>query len=60
MTLLKQFTGWVTASNRTPKQQMFASLRSRLLLSYLTVMATILATSGAGMYVFLLAVLIAS
>ncbi len=53
MTLLKQFTGWVTASNRIPKQQMFAFLRLRLLLSYLVVMATILATSGTAMYVFL-------
>lgn len=52
MTLLKRFTGWVTASNQTPRQQMFASLRSRLLLSYLTVMAVVLATSGVAMYVF--------
>lgn len=52
MTLLKRFTGWVTASNRIPRQQMFASLRSRLLLSYLTVMAVVLATSGVAMYIF--------
>ena len=51
MTLLKQFTDWVTASNRTSKQ-MFQSLHLRLLLSYLTVMAVTLGTSGAAVYVF--------
>lgn len=52
MTLLKLFTVWVTASNRTPKQQMFDFLGLRLLLSYLTVMAAILGTFGAVVYVF--------
>lgn len=51
MTLLKRFTVWVTASNRTPNP-IFQSLRLRLLLSYLTVMAAILGTSGAAVYVF--------
>lgn len=51
MTLLKRFTAWATASNRTPKQQIH-SLRSRLLVFYLTVMAAVLATSSAAMYVF--------
>jgi len=52
MISLKRFMVWDTASNRTPKQRMFQSLRSRLLLSYLTVMAAILTTSGAAVYVF--------
>lgn len=51
MTLLRRFTVWVTASNRTSKQ-MFQLLRLRLLLSYLTVMAVILAISGAAVYAF--------
>ena len=51
MTLLKQFTDWVTVSNRTSKQ-MFQSLHLRLLLSYLAVMAITLGTSGAAVYVF--------
>lgn len=51
MTLLRRFTVWVTASNRTPKQT-FQSLRLRLLLSYLTVIAIILGTFSAGVYVF--------
>jgi len=48
MTLLKQFTDWVTASTQT--SQTFES-RWRLLLSYLTVTAVILGTSGAAVYV---------
>lgn len=52
MISLKRFMVWDTASNRTPKQPMFQSLRLRLLLSYLTVMAAILTTSGAAVYVF--------
>ncbi len=51
MTLLKQFTDWVTASTQTPSQR-FESLRWRLLLSYLTVTAVILGTSGAAVYAF--------
>lgn len=51
MTLLKRFTVWAIGSNRTPKQQIH-SLRSRLLVPYLTVMAAVLATSSAAMYVF--------
>lgn len=52
MTLLKRFMGSVIGSNQTHKQQMFQSLRSRLMLSYLLVMAGILAISGAAVYVF--------
>ncbi|MES1023049.1 HAMP domain-containing sensor histidine kinase [Gloeocapsa sp. BRSZ] len=51
MILLKQFTGWVIDSNRTPKQ-MFQYLRCRLLLSYLTVMAAVLGTSSIAVYAF--------
>ena len=51
MTLLKRFTVWATASNRTPNT-IFQSLRLRLLLSYLTVMAAILGTFGAAVYIF--------
>ncbi|MBE9193082.1 HAMP domain-containing histidine kinase [Gloeocapsopsis crepidinum LEGE 06123] len=51
MTLLKQFTGWATDSNRTPKQ-MFQRLRCRFLLTYLTVMATVLGMSSIAVYVF--------
>lgn len=52
MTLLKQFTGWATASNRTLKQQMFKYLRLYLLLSYLIVMAVILGSFGVAVYIF--------
>lgn len=55
MTLLKRFMVWATASSRTHKQQMFQSMRSRqsrLLLSYLVVMAVILAASGIAVYAF--------
>lgn len=52
MTLLKQFTGWATASNRTLKQQMFKYLRLYLLLSYLVVMAVIMGSFGVAVYIF--------
>ena len=52
MTLLKRFMVWATASSRTHKQQMFQSMRSRLLLSYLVVMAAILAASGIAVYAY--------
>lgn len=52
MTLLKRFTVWATASNRTPKQQMFQSLRLRLLLFYWAVTTVILALFGAAVYIF--------
>ena len=51
MTLLRRFMVWATASNRT-HNTVFQSLRLRLLLSYLTVMATILGTFGAAVYIF--------
>lgn len=51
MILLKQSMGWVIDSNRTPKQ-MFQRLRCRFLLSYLTVMATVLGMSSIAVYVF--------
>lgn len=52
MTLLRQFMAWVTASNPTPRQQMFSALRQRLLLSYLLAMTAILAVSGTAVYIF--------
>lgn len=55
MTLLKRFMVWDTASSQTHKQQIFQSMQSRqsrLLLSYLVVMAVILTASGAAVYAF--------
>lgn len=49
---MKQFTGLVIASNRTPDRQIFKSLRLYLLLSYLTVMTAILGAFGGAVYVF--------
>ncbi len=51
MTLLKQFMGWVTASNKISSPGFFY-LRRRLLLAYLLVMGTILGVSGTALYIF--------
>jgi len=49
--LLRQFTAWVIASNRTHNPT-FQGLRWRLLLFYLTVMAAILGGFTTGVYAF--------
>jgi len=50
MTLLKQFTDWVTASNQTLNRCF--NLCAAPPVSYLTVIAAILGISGAAAYVF--------
>ncbi|MDJ0706061.1 MAG: HAMP domain-containing sensor histidine kinase [Leptolyngbyaceae cyanobacterium MO_188.B28] len=52
MTLLRQFTGWVIASNKIPSQ-IFKDIHWRLLLAYLIAMAAILGVSSAALYGFL-------
>ncbi len=52
MTLLRQFTGWVIASNKIPSQ-MFKDIHWRLLLAYLIAMAAILGVSAGALYGFL-------
>ncbi len=49
---MRQFTGWVIASNKIPSQ-IFKDIHWRLLLAYLIAMAAILGVSSAALYGFL-------
>ena len=49
---MRQFTGWVIASNKIPSQN-FKDIHWRLLLAYLIAMAAILGVSAAALYGFL-------